>query len=219
MPGLEVVRLAAGVPVGSRRSFRETEKMKTSSQKPSGRKGVAVAVGDKGQAYDPTGQPAYSVRLPKEEVEKLLPPLTADAGSDRRWFTLTATSENWRRLRLTTRPSPAFEAQAGPLYLRGDALRVSGKKNSSVNIDFSGEVAHTWLASKLRAALDRARRFVELRIPNRWNNKDLIELWPDTDLEAAVSPEHQKLADAGTALVNDVWPNDDFSDWETTRVG
>lgn len=214
-----MVRLAAEVLVGGRRQFRETEKMKTSPKKPSGRKGVAVALGDKAQAYDPTGQPAYNVRLPKEEVEKLLVPLDAVAGLDRRWFTLTATSENWRRLRLTTRPSPAFEAQAAPLYLRGDALRVSGKKDSSVNIDFSAEVANTWLASKLRAAVHRARRFVELRIPNRWNNKDLVELWPDTDLEAAESPEHQRLADAGSALVSDVWPNDDFSDWETAHAG
>jgi len=160
-----------------------------------------------------TSKAFYRARLTEPEVGQLVADLDRCAESDGpRWFTLTVTDEKPERLRLTEMPgAPQYELEAAAVYLRGDVFRVSGKAKSC-NIDFSGRVGAVLLSERLRRAQARMRRFLEIRVPSRKRN--LIEFIPDTDLEAADSPEHDKLAQAGEALGADLGSSDEFSDWE-----
>ena len=159
------------------------------------------------------GRPFFRVRLDAAQAGSLIQRLEQCAGSrDREWFTLTSTHDKPERLRLTQPTTPNYEMNAAPVYLRGDAVRISGDRGSC-NINFSGSVGGALLAERLRMAREKMRRFLEIRIPSRtWN---LIEFIADIDLEAMESPEHRKLALTGGILAAELWGEEDFSDWET----
>jgi hypothetical protein len=112
---------------------------------------------------------------------------------------------------LTEVPPPDFEARAASIYLRGEPMRISGREGS-VNIDFSGAIGGELLRQRLEAARKRSRKFLEIRIPRQCKN--LIEFIPDLDLESLETAELSALAEAGLRMAAEVWPEDDFSDWE-----
>jgi len=157
------------------------------------------------------GKPAfYQIRFDASVLEELISNLRAVADSDSRmWYTLTASSESLSRLRMYTSRTPDFELRASKCYLRGTLFRVSGKE--SANIDFSTDGA-LLLAERLREAKTKMREFVLLRLPNR--KKDIVEFWPDIELEALPSDEHLRLRQGGETLAAQVWCPEDFSDWE-----
>ena len=162
----------------------------------------------------PGRQPFFRAKLDRQQSQELITRLEQCANADgRRWFLLLVTYDDTTRLLLMQQSPPAYEANAAPDYLRGDVLKVTGKKDSC-NIEFSGRVGAPLLVERLQDVSRRMRRFLEIRVPNRWNKRNLIEFIPDTDLEAAQTPEHRKLALAGEALTGQAWTEDDFSDWE-----
>ncbi len=160
-----------------------------------------------------TGAPFYRVRLDRQAAEALAAQLDQAATHERAWFTITVTEDNLNRLKIMEAQTPAFEMSAPSGYVRGSILRVSGQK--SLNVDFSGSVGAGLLARQLRGACDRMHAFVEFRVPGR--RRDLVVFIPDVDL---VSPadEFERLGIAGVELANQVWPPDDFSDWEALGV-
>lgn len=169
-----------------------------------------------GELNGPKGRPFFRVRLDKEWVERLRHALRdCAARGGRCWFTLTSTSEKPERLRLTEKQTPAYELNAESIYVRGEAVRISGDKGSC-NIDFSGQVGASLLEERLETAQTRMRRFLDIRVPSRARN--LIEFITDTELEAMPSPEHEKLAIASGLAAAEVLGAEDFSDWEEAGV-
>ena len=161
----------------------------------------------------PGKQPFFRARLDVEQSEALVGNLKRCAESlERTWFTLAITYDELSKLRLIRAITPRFESDAAEAYLRGEVFRVTGR-DRSCNINFS-EVGAGLLAARLQMARSRMRRFVEICVPNRHRERNLIEFIPDVDLEAVESPEHQKLAHTGEALAGETWNSDDFSDWE-----
>ena len=63
------------------------------------------------------------------------------------------------------------------------------------------------LSERLQEARQKTDKFVEIKVPNRKDH--VIESWTDGQLE------QERLAVAGEALADEVWPNDDFGDWES----
>lgn len=158
-------------------------------------------------------RPFFWARLDRDQAQALVKDLTECAGNpEREWFLLTWTSDDVQRLRLLKGVTPDYERAAACDYARGDVFRVTGE--TSCNIDFSRDGAAV-LARRLQSALNRVRRFVEIRVPNRHNKRSLIEFVPDTDLEAAESPEHDKLALIGEAVGAELLAREDFADWES----
>ena len=186
--------------------------MRTRTKKQS-RKTVGYVICDSGELNGPKGRPFFRVHLDRRQIQELAQLLKtcADRG-ERRWFTLTSTAERPERVRVTEGLTPAYEAKASPIYLRGKPIGISGN-DGSCNINFSGPVGSGLLTDRLETASEAMRRFVEIRIPSRAHN--LIEFIPDTRLEATESAEHQKLAVAGESMASEAWAEDDFRDWES----
>lgn len=179
------------------------------------RETIAYLECEYGELNDPGQRPFFRVRLSKGQLEELLRLLNDCAAAEgRAWYTLTATHEKPARLRLTRELRvPDYEQQAASIYLRGEPVRISGD-GGSCNISFSGAVGGSLMVERVQMALMRARNNVDIRIPSRKRN--LIEFIPDTEREAEESREHQRLAETGATIVGDVWPNEDFSDWEVS---
>jgi len=179
------------------------------------RETIAYLECEYGELNDPPQRPFFRVRLSKGQVEELLRLLGDCAAAEgRAWYTLTATYEKPARLRLTHELRiPDYEQQAASIYLRGEPVRISGD-GGSCNINFSGAIGGSLMVERVQMALLRARDNIDIRIPSRKRN--LIEFIPDTDREAEESREHQQLAEAGANMADDVWGNEDFSDWETS---
>ena len=163
----------------------------------------------------PGKKPFFRVRLDAQESGELAKYLENCEGEQgRNWYAITATYDEPTKLKLIKGMTPAYEANAIPDYLRGEVLRVSGK-NRSCNIEFSGQVGAPLLLERLQTVRKRMRRFLEIRVPNRSNKRNLIEFISDTDLEAIETLEHQRLVQAGGVLASEIFPEDDFSDWES----
>jgi len=176
------------------------------------RKTIAYVECEYGELNDPPHRPFFLVRLTQTQGEELLGHVKACAETEgREWYTLTATHEKPARLRLTHDLIPDYEHQASSIYLRGEPVRVSGN-GRSCNINFSGAVGARLVAERIEAALARARRSFDLRILSRKRN--LIEFIPDTEREAEESREHEHLAQTGANMVAEIWPSEDFRDWE-----
>ena len=177
------------------------------------RETIAYIEGCDGELNGPNRRPFFKIRLEKGQAEHLLQHLEKCSECDnRQWFTLTATHDKPTRLRLTKELRvPDYETAAASIYLRGEIARISGD-NGSCNITFSGAVGGLLLAQRLRSAWQRMRTFLDIRITSRKRN--LLEMIPDTELEAAESTEHQRLAEMGASVAAETWPNEDFSDWE-----
>lgn len=163
----------------------------------------------------PAKQPFFRAKLDRQQSAELIEHLEQCANvGKRQWFLLLVTYDDTTRLRLMQQGPPAYEANAAEVYLRGEVLKVTGQKDSC-NIEFSGRVGAPLLVERLQTVRQRMRRFLEIRVPNRWSRRNLIEFIPDTELEAAKTAEHHKLALAGEALTGEAWTEDDFSDWES----
>lgn len=163
----------------------------------------------------PDKKPCFRVRLDRQRVGDLIKHLkvhTKERG--RGWFIITVTYNDMTRLKLVKGVTPGYESSAADVYLRGEILRVSCT-DRSCNITFSQQDGIRSLVTRLQAVQERMRRFLEIRIPNRRREKDLIEFIPDIDLEAMESAEHEKLSQVGGALAAEVWADDDFRDWES----
>ncbi|MHC4444837.1 MAG: hypothetical protein ACYTF1_08290 [Planctomycetota bacterium] len=156
------------------------------------------------------GTPFYRVVLDTQSIDELLKQLDTASQVERAWFTITVTQDNLDRLRIIEARVPAFEKNAPPNYVRGTVLRVSGQK--SLNVDFSGPVGAQLLAQQLRRARDEMKEYVEFRIPSR--KRDLVFFVPDVALPPTPTSELDKLSMAGEKLTSEVWPTEDFSDWE-----
>ncbi len=188
--------------------------MRTKQTKIKYRETIAYIECEDGELNGPMRRPFFRVRLNKAQAAELLGHLADCASSNgREWYTLTATHEKPSRLRLTRELRvPEYEQQAASIYLRGEPVRISGE-DGSCNIVFSGAVGGKLLVERVEAAVERARRFLDIRILSRKRN--LIDFLPDVDLEAAESVEHQKLSHTGALLTAATWPDEDFSDWES----
>lgn len=156
--------------------------------------------------------PFLSVLLTASQANALIKELRRCGAQPRHWFTLVATRENPRRLRLKAEPTPEFEEDASPLYLRGDILRVTGTEGTSCNIAFSNFAA-MGLAERIEEAAGRMRNSLELRVRSR--RRSLVEIIPDVDAAIADAPELDGIGRAGAILAGSVLPIEDFSDWET----
>jgi hypothetical protein len=156
-------------------------------------------------------KPFFWARLDKPTATEFAARLKACAKQQRRWYTLAATYENPRRLRLMLERTPEFESSAAPLYVRGDVLLVSGSPGVSCNIAFSSGAAAD-LSECLTRAMPHARRWVEFRVASR--KRAMVEFIPDTELESMPSREHAALGRAGLALATKILPPENFSDWE-----
>lgn len=181
------------------------------------RETIAEIICVEGELNGPGGHPFARIRLNREHADKLLEHLEACAtGDGREWCALTWSHDKPERLRITKETDTRkYIRQASQIYLHGQPVRVSGK-DGSCNITFSGAVGGRLLAERIGAARQAMREFFDIRIPDRkWN---ITEYVPDTELEAQDDLEHRKLALAGESSVGDVWPNDDFGDWESADV-
>lgn len=132
------------------------------------------------------------------------------AGSSRATITLTASYAQPTRLRVTAAPPPGYEADVDENYMRGDAMRVNGRKGNSCGVDISVRFGVPIFRKLLNAAIGQARTFVRMRVPSR--ARDIAELIPDTRLAAQTD---LKLAAASAAAIAGVLPPEDFSDWES----
>jgi hypothetical protein len=127
---------------------------------------------------------------------------------------MTWSRESLKRARVTEKTSiPQYESAAAPNYVRGDVLHVMST-DYSCNIDFAGSRAGTWLLEEIEEVQKRMRRFMELIVPNRRNKPDLVQFTADTASQASESEEDERLGRMGLILASQVWPADDFSDWE-----
>jgi hypothetical protein len=153
------------------------------------------------------GESFYEVKLDKNGAAAELERLLAPTVGARRGVSLTTDLHDANRLRLTEVQAPDFEAAAAARYLRGNALRVSGRPGNSCNLDLSARFGVPPLLDQLTDARAAAVRFVLLRVPSR--ARDLLEIIPDIELEETA------LGRAGDALAGDVWTHDDFADWES----
>lgn len=156
-------------------------------------------------------KPFFWARLDKPTATEFAARLKACAKQQRRWYTLAATYENPRRLRLMPERTPDFESAAAPLYVRGELLRVTGSPGASCNISFSARGAAD-LAGCLTRALADAHAWLEVRVPSR--KRDLVEFIPDSDVKPSEISEIESLGRTGEVLAGEVLPRDDFSDWE-----
>jgi len=179
------------------------------------RETIAYVECEYGELNDPPHRPFFLVRLNQAQGKELLQHVKACVmAKGREWYTLTATHEKPARLRLTHEVEiPDYEQRASSIYLRGEPVRISGN-GGSCNINFSGAVGARLAAERIEAALARARRSLDIRILSRKRN--LVEFIPDTEREAQESLEHEHLAETGANMAVEVWPSEDFSDWETS---
>ncbi|MEW6252345.1 MAG: hypothetical protein AB1716_17030 [Planctomycetota bacterium] len=164
----------------------------------------------------PTGQiRSFSLRLPRASAEKLAE-LLAQVRSGRGpcGAILTATSEKLDRMRLLTDPAPSYERAAAPEHLRGDLLRVAGGPRSC-NVYISS-LGVDLFRDRLLQATQRSAAWLEFRarIVHRRteSQRSLVEFVPDVDLRGGA--EDHALGEAGALLASEVWPAEDFSDWE-----
>ncbi len=160
-------------------------------------------------------KPCFRVKVDAQGVGSMIKLLQEHRREQGRgWVIITVTDNDMTRLRLLEGKTPGFETNASDVYLRGEILRVN-PTDRSCNIRFSQQDGIRSFVSRLQTAQGRMRRFLEIRIPNRRLEKDLIEFIPDADLEALASVEHEKLSQAAGALAAEVWEDEDFSDWES----
>jgi hypothetical protein len=153
--------------------------------------------------------PFYRLELPLAECRKLEELLAAAGGEQRRTATLTATRQQMDRLCVTGVGPPKYEQRAVEQYVRGDVLRVQGTEGNSCNLTISARFGVPLMTQQLGVALERAREFVELRVPSR--KYDLVEFVPDVDLD---SSDEQILAAGSIAATVVGLAAEDFSDWE-----
>lgn len=173
------------------------------------RESIGYIEGLEGELNGPRKRPFYRIRFNRDQVRRLLAYLRRC--TEAKWFTLTATYEKPNRLRITKNLRvPDYERRASQIYLRGEAVRVSGDQGSC-NIDFSGQVGRALLQENIRAAERNMEEYLDIQIPNRKRN--LIEFIPDTESRIIEADEQQRLAEAGAVLAGEVLPAEDFSHW------
>ena len=177
-----------------------------------GRRGIGEFQGSEGRiAADAVGLKQFTIQLLKTSLAELADLL--GQGSQRSGFILTVTREKLNRLRVLCDPPPQYELHAARYYLRSDVVRITGS-DKSCNISISPQGVAS-VQSLLRAAANEANKWVEMRarvVHRRGGSRSLLEFIPDTDI--AAEAERRRLGEAGTALTAEVWPDDDFADWE-----
>jgi hypothetical protein len=171
--------------------------------------------GEEGELGGPDGDPFYRVRLSLNAAAELADLLEqAAAVEGRRWFHLTAKEGDASKLKFVDfGRTPQYELQAPPHYVRGQQFRVTGR-DASCNIEFSKDGASR-LAAELREASSEARAFVVMGVAKGSPRRDhMVSFRADTEPTAAGSAELVALGLAGAALAEQVWPEEDFSDWD-----
>jgi hypothetical protein len=152
-----------------------------------------------------------------EKLTHLLAPRSP--GQPAPGFILAVTAENLDRIRVLADPAPKYELRAAREYLRGDIARVTGSARSC-NISLSS-LGAALARDHLAAAAQRMSAWLEMRarVVHRRGEaqRTLIEFIPDVDLGADV--DVSRLGAAGEALAAQVWPVEDFSDWEEAAGG
>lgn len=181
-----------------------------------GRRGLGDILGADGRVRTrPDGRlQQFSVVLTCEQVGRLAS-LLDDRPQTPPGRILVATAPKLSRIRVVADPLPAYERSAGSEYVRGDVLRVTGS-DRSCNV-FASRLGAELLAARIRAAIGRASEWVELRArvvrfqPDE-GPRSLVEIVPDVELKA--ERDDERIGATGAALAEQVWPSDDFADWE-----
>lgn len=151
--------------------------------------------------------PFFEIRLTRENVDELLRLLSPTQPRGRDWLSMIASEPDVNRLRLTSRPAPAFEKAAAKQYFRCQAGRVSGRDSCNIELHPDGAAI---VVREMSAAAQRMNESLEMRVDRR----GLIEFIPDVDWIAADSDEHARLAEASMRMASEAWGYEDFSDWE-----
>ena len=155
----------------------------------------------------------YGVNLSLSAVSQLRSLITQAADPQaRRRVTLTVTHDSPSRVKVTHTPPPTYEERADDGHVRGDAVRVTGKPQRSLNVDLTSRVGVGVFDELLARASARATAAVGVRVPSR--SYDVVEVVADVDAGAPETAEQAGAGPTGAALAGDVWPADDFADWE-----
>lgn len=154
--------------------------------------------------------PFFTVRLPSDRIEEFDRLLAKADGRHRHTTTITVSHQQPDRLRVTEVGPPEYELRAADQYVRGDVIRVQGKEGKSCGLDISARFGVPLIRQQLRSAAERAKTFVELRVPSR--KRDLVEFRADVDIPPG---EEELLLDAAITLAAQCLPTEDFSDWES----
>lgn len=118
---------------------------------------------------------------------------------------------------LSNTDPPAYEVRAAASYMRGSAARIQGGRNS-FNLVMS-KLGAKELAGLLEREIKRARRYVEIRASRGSARRDpIVEVIADTQATVRAT-ERADMGLSGAALAKDVWPTEDFSDWEAPHAG
>lgn len=158
---------------------------------------------------------AYELDLDRPAIEALRRLLAGVQNQARPCgYVLAATGDNLSRVRVLRDPPPQYELRAAREYVRGDVVRVTGSAKSC-NIYITA-VGAAMLSDRLAKAAARMQATVRVRarVVHRRaeSHRSLVEFLPDTDLIS--SAEDRRLGQAGALLAAEVWPAEDFSDWE-----
>jgi hypothetical protein len=167
------------------------------------------------QGPNPKDRIFFRARLPKQGASSLADALDARADqADRNWYFLSWKTPDLQRLSLVNlNRTPQYEQRARADYLLNSVFRVSGRE-SSCNINFSGEVGGRLLASRLRKTAERAYEYLDLIVVavSRAKGTFMLEFLADSDMRS-VTPEHERLAATGEALAGQLLAGEDFADW------
>ena len=153
--------------------------------------------------------PFFVIHLPKEAAVALDQLLGSSDGSRRCTVTITITSHQPNRLRITEIDPPQYESKACETYLRGDTMRVNGGIGKTCGLDLSARFGVPAIRSQLREALDQADEFIVLRVPSR--KHDLIEFIPDTAISTV---SNDAMLQASMSSAAQLLPAEEFTDWE-----
>ena len=180
------------------------------------KRGLGDVVGDDGRILlrKDGGLKDFCLRLPKPQAERLAAMLDDAAGTPP-GRTLTATEENLNRLRVVADPLPEYERRAGPEYVRGDVLRVTGSQKSC-NISATRHGADL-ISARIRAVVGRAREWIEfrakvVRYSPEEGPRSFVEV--SEDVQVVAERDADALGRSGTALAGSVWTHEEFRDWE-----
>jgi hypothetical protein len=157
------------------------------------------------------GNPFFAAKVFGNEVARLLELFDQCAKQPRSWYTFASMQPDLKSLIIFQADTPAYELKAAPVYARGDLFRVTGGARSC-GIDFAGDEGAAYLARRLRAAEQRMKDFVEIRVPS--SKRHIIEFCPDVDTLSGRLTETDRLGIAGERAAVKILPSEDFSDWE-----
>ncbi|MCC6361433.1 MAG: hypothetical protein IT450_22095 [Phycisphaerales bacterium] len=182
----------------------------------SGRRGLGSVIGESPRLrLRPDGGLAeYAIQLRRDGAAHLAR-LLAGSSEVVAGRVLTVTRERLDRIRVVSDPVPAYERSAGPYYVRGDVLRVTGTA-TSCNV-FLSAIGAERVAADIRAALGEAADWLEfrarvVRFEKTEGPRSLVEIVPDSHIHSL--RDDRKLGETGAQLAGDVWTADDFRDWE-----